>query len=142
MKTINVDLFNQIEMEISQTKHKNYYKYIPLTEYTLETKLTLDLLVEKYGGHIYRDDYRITLFINFSHQKSNNPTQLHINLLQKMKEIEGKIEQLREAIELANSEKNKNYFTYMDYFSSIQDIHYDSQKLKELVDEVIQHNKA
>lgn len=139
---INSKLLELIEAEISETTQRNYYKNISIQEYNLATKLTLDYLVEKYGGFIYRYDNRITLLINFSHLAPKHQEKVNRKLYSKMTELEQKIDQVYQLISQFNDKQQQNYFSYMNYFEQVEDIKHDSKQLQQLIDEVIEHQQV
>jgi hypothetical protein len=142
MKAINSQLLELIEAELANTTQSNYYKNISINEYTYETKLTLDLLVEKYGGFIYRDDNRITLLINFSNLAPKNQAKINRDLYRKFTELEHKINHVHQLMNDFNQDKKNNYFSYMDYFKEVDDIKHDTQAMKDLINDVLEHKKG
>lgn len=141
-KPINSVLVELIEAEIAQTTQNNYYKTISIDEYNLETKLTLDLLVEKYGGYIYRDDNQVTLLINFSNLAPKNQTKVNRKLYQKLTELEQKIDTIDQTIKEFKDTQSKNYFSYMGYFNPVEDVKHDSRQLQQLIDEVLKKEEV
>lgn len=139
---INKSLYQQIETEIAQNKKANYYKTIAIHSYDRTTKRTLDLLVEKYGGFIYRDDHQVTLLINFSNLAPKHQTQINRKIFRKITELEQRLNDVVRTIQELKEEKSTYYARYADYFPSIEDIKHDSRKLQELIDEVIQNKEV
>ena len=142
MKDLNSNLLELIETELRQSTQSNYYKNISINEYNLETKLTLDFLVEKYGGFIYRHDNRITLFINFSNFTPKDQAKINRKLFSKVTELEYKLSQLSDFMEKMSLDKNKNFFSYMDYFKQVDDIKHDTKNMKNLIDDVMKNEKV
>lgn len=141
-KTINSTLYDLIENEISQTTKKNYYKNISIHEYDRATKRTLDLLVEKYGGFIYRDDHQVTLLINFSNLAPKHQARINRNIYQKITSIEQRLNQVVQTIQDFQKGKEEYYHSYFNYFHPTEDIKHDTRKLQELIDEVISHEES
>jgi dsDNA-specific endonuclease/ATPase MutS2 len=135
MTTINSDYLELIEQEIADCKDKTYYKTIPIKRYDYQMKLTLDLLVEKYGGFIYRYDDNVTLLINFSNIE-NKMVSLFNEQNQINESLKKRLEDLEEQLVTLLEERNKQYFTYLDYFKQPQ----SKETLKLLIDEIINNN--
>lgn len=141
-KEINRTLYQLIESEIAQTKNKNYYKNISIHEYDRETKRTLDLLVEKYGGFIYRDDHQVTLLINFSNLAPKHQARINRKVYQKITELEQRLNHVVETIKELKDDKSDYYASYIRYFPSTEDIKHDTKKLQELINAVISHEEV
>lgn len=140
-KAINSKLYELIESEISQTKKNNYYKNISIHEYDLAMKNTLDLLVEKYGGSIYRDDHQVTLFINFSNLAPRNQARINRKVYQKLSSIEQRLNDVVQMIQ-DFEKRNEYHSSYLNYFHPIEDIKHDTRKLQQLIEEVIQPDET
>ena len=147
MIEINTPLLEQIESELLEHHDGFYQKIISISEYNIETKRTLDLLVEKYGGFVNRYQEKVVLIINYSStkykasttlSKNENKTQVfeEINsILDRLTTIEQKIDKIIEDQQRIMKDTNKSVFSYLNYFKSNE----DKKNVHHLVDEIMNH---
>lgn len=147
MITYNSKLMETIEEEILQSNKSNYQKVIPISDYNYETKTTLDILVEKYGGFVNRFEDKFILVINFSSpkysnevkkQNDHNKTDYFKNFNQvfdRLSTLEEKVTEIINEQNTIQNEAKKNVSSYLNYFKpkkNKSDVFY-------LVDEIINH---
>jgi len=141
-EALNASLLARIETELKDTTQSNYYKNISIQEYNYKTKLTLDLLVEKYGGYIYREDNQITLFINFSNLAPRNQATINLDLYNKLEMLKQQLDQIQESITEFKTNQSLNYFSYLDYFDEADSLINAESQLQSLINEIIEHEKG
>ncbi len=150
---INSELLDSIENELIQNNQPSYQKIIPIKNYSYETKRTLDLLVEKYGGYINRYDDKIIIFINANSNKNQaQPIQQDDNKYASLKfekvnasinNIDERLTMIEEKMERISEEQNKylknnnKYLaSYLNYFHGTE----DKREIGRLAEEIINHH--
>lgn len=128
-------LLNTIENEISHSTDKIFEKVIPMEQYSYETKKTLDLIIEKYGGLIKRYKDKVIIYVkpnNINNSLKFSTINKTLNNLDKrLTIVENKLNQI---IDDENS-KNKNLHTYLDYFRNDN----EKKEIQKLIEEIINH---
>jgi len=138
-----------IEQEILTKNPSTYQKMIPISDYNYETKTTLDILVEKYGGYVNRYDDKIILYLNFStsrfkenqmkidDQKSKTEYFQTINkVVDRLTVLEQKVDKILEEQNNFVKDTNKSVFSYLNYFKQKE----NRSDIIYLADEIINHH--
>lgn len=128
-------LLNTIEKEISHSKDKIFEKVIPMEQYSYETKKTLDVIIEKYGGLIKR--YKDKVIIYVKPNNTNNTLKFSSinkslnNLDKRLTIVENKLNQIIDD----EISKNKSLNTYLEYFRCDK----EKEQIHKLIEEIINH---
>lgn len=148
----NSVLLDSIENELIQNNQATYQKIIPIKDYNPETKRTLDILVEKYGGYVNRYDDKIIIFINqvnlTSKKKATEDEERYIKLksgkinsvINKLDDrltvIESKLDKIMDEQNRYVKDTNKSVFNYLNYFRPNE----NKQEIGRLVNEILNHH--
>ncbi|QVK17832.1 hypothetical protein KHQ81_13490 [Mycoplasmatota bacterium] len=147
---INSMLLDSIENELIQNQQTSYQKVIPIKNYSYETKITLDYLIDKYGGFINRYDDKIILYINNSLHKNNdtpkaNEENKYVSLRferintsinsfnDRLSIVEDKISRLITEQNKQLTFQNKNLQSYLSYFKTNENKKEADRLLKEIL---------
>lgn len=148
----NSVLLDSIENELIQNNQATYQKIIPIKDYNPETKRTLDILVEKYGGFVNRYDDKIIIFINqvnlTSKKKATEDDERYMKLksekinsvINKLDDrltvIESKLDKIMDEQNRYVKDTNKSVFNYLNYFRPNE----NKQEIGRLVNEILNHH--
>ncbi len=148
----NSELLDSIENELIQNNKTTYQKIIPIKDYTPESKRTLDILVEKYGGFVNRYDDKIIIFINSAKSDSKKNTSDNEESYLKLKSerintvinklgdrltvIESKLDKIMDEQNRYVKDTNKSVFNYLNYFRPNE----NKNEIGRLVNEILNHH--